>query len=328
MHTDHRMYREMLSLSAYSELTDDEQHLLQKHLESCDACRKELEELRAMKRMVSAYRPMTVGEADLQEARIERRVMLRRRTTRRSVMEDAADFVNRLFAPPVRVALAGALLLAVGFLTGSLATRTPAGSAPETGMLQTVFPAATFEKNDMQILNFRFVDRNAQTGEVEFTFDAVTPLRMRGSLNDTRVQNLLARALVSDENPGARLRAVNMIAGNAERIQGRPAVTDEVKNALITALRYDKNLGVRKQALSALQYYLPDQEAARAILDVLTKEQNTGMRIAAVNALDLAKFSGQPAGREVVRVLKKAMQSDDNNYIRIRASAALKEIQQ
>lgn len=326
---NHQIYRELLPPLAYDDLSDEDRRFIGKHLETCDACRAELAQIRSLQALVTEHRPMEMQETDLADLRVERRMLLRRHPARTRFVENVVETARLIFTPTVRTALAGAFVLVVGFVGGLLVSRSQGGaeSAP-AGLLQAAYPGAVQDRTDLQIENFRFVDRDQPSGDVEFTFDAVSPMRMRGNISDPAVQSILARALVSDDNPGARLRAVNMIAGSAEQTTHVSSMSEDVKKALITALRYDRNLGVRKEALNVLQYYLPDPEATRAILDVLTSEGNTGMRIAAINALDMSKLSGRPAGQEVLDVFRQKLQSDENNYIRIRASAALKEARQ
>jgi hypothetical protein len=137
---------------------------------------------------------------------------------------------------------------------------------------------------------------------------------------------VLARALVSDQNAGVRLRAVNMIG--TQKQTHTPVLDADVKTALITALLHDRNLGVRNEALNVLKNYLPDSIIVRAFLGVLANEKNTGLKITAINSLDLSKYGNQPMNREILDMFKNKAQSDDNNYIRIRAKLALQEVQQ
>jgi hypothetical protein len=109
---------------------------------------------------------------------------------------------------------------------------------------------------------------------------------------------------------------------------GVSGLDTEVKSALITALLHDRNLGVRKEALTVLRNYLPDPAIVRAFLDILAHEKNTGLKIAAINSLDLSKYENQPLNREILDMLKYSAQTDDNKYIRIKAKAALQEVRQ
>jgi hypothetical protein len=60
----------------------------------------------------------------------------------------------------------------------------------------------------------------------------------------------------------------------------------------------------------------------------LANEKNTGLKIAVINSLDLSQYENQPVNQEILSMFKNRVQSDDNNYIRIRAKAALQEVKQ
>ena len=108
----------------------------------------------------------------------------------------------------------------------------------------------------------------------------------------------------------------------------QPSMEKEVKSSLLAVLKYDGNPGVRKEALKALQKFPIDDDIVEGILYVLKNEKNTGMRIAAINFLDFSKLSGQSVDKDLLETLKERMQSDDNNYIRIRGNAAFQEVKQ
>jgi hypothetical protein len=57
-------------------------------------------------------------------------------------------------------------------------------------------------------------------------------------------------------------------------------------------------------------------------------DANSGLRIAAINALEDARGESLPLDPEVLKVFKQKMQSDDNNYIRLRARAVVEEMKQ
>ena len=235
--------------------------------------------------------------------------------------------LDGILAPPLQAVLGGAAILVIGIIVGYFVLKVP--SEKNLLMRQTTFAPSAMEAGKSQITNIRFLDRNTQNGEVEFTFESVTPVRIHGNINDENVQKVLARALVSDQNAGVRLRAVNMIGTQTEQKQtGAPVLDVDVKTALITALLHDRNLGVRNEALNVLKNYLPDPVIVRALLNVLANEKNTGLKITAINSLDLSKYENQPVNREILDMFKHKAQSDDNNYIRIRAKLALQEVQQ
>ena len=323
----HKQFDEWLQLSLYDELSEQERALLDNHITMCDKCRNELEDLKKLHSTLAHYKPAEVQEPLLHDARRSLRLRIHADSTQDSLRSKVKDALDKIFAPPLQIALGGIAVLALGILVGYFVFKAPLEKS--FVLHQTAAMSSAMETGESQIANVRFLDRNAQTGDVEFTFETVTPVRVRGNVNDEKLQRVLARALISDQNAGSRLRAVNMIGTQTEQKQaGAPGLDVEVRSALITVLLHDRNLGVRKEALQVLRNYLPDPVIVRAFLDVLANEKNTGLKISAINSLDLSKYENQPVNREILDMFKQKAQSDDNNYIRIRAKAALQEVQQ
>ena len=323
----HKKFEEWLQLSLYNELSEQEQTLLDNHLTICERCRDELNELKKIHATLAHHRPIVIQEPLLQDVRRNLRLRIQADSEQKSLWTKVQSALDEFLAPPLQIALGGVATLVIGILVGYFIFKLP--SEKTLVLRQTAFASSAMEAGESQITNIHFLDRNAQNGDVEFTFETITPVRIRGNVNDENVQKVLARALVSDQNAGIRLRAVNMIGTQTEQKQaGVPALDTEVKTALITALLHDRNLGVRKEAINVLKNYLPDPVIVRAFLNVLANESNTGLKITAINSLDLSKYENQPVNREILDMFKNKAQSDDNNYIRIRAKLALQEVQQ
>jgi hypothetical protein len=320
----HKQFEEWLQLSLYNELSEQEQTLLDNHLITCEGCRVELNELKNIHTTLSHRQQATIQEPLLQDARRSLRLRIQTESENNSLWAKVRALFDGILAPPLQVALGGAAILVIGILVGYFIFKLP--SEKNVVMRQTSFASSAMEAGESQITNIHFLDRNTQNGDVEFTFETMTPVRIRGNVNDENVQKVLARALVSDQNAGVRLRAVNMIG--TQKQTHTPVLDADVKTALITALLHDRNLGVRNEALNVLKNYLPDSIIVRAFLGVLANEKNTGLKITAINSLDLSKYGNQPMNREILDMFKNKAQSDDNNYIRIRAKLALQEVQQ
>jgi hypothetical protein len=323
---EHQHYKEWLLLSLYDELSNEESAALKIHLQSCTRCPKELEELKQLHATLGAYHPVAVGDTLLSESRAELRVAIRAEHTRRSWWQDAADAIAELMSPKARLAFAATAVLALGIGLGYVAFRQPGETQVEG--LQTISSQsdAAFDQGVLQITNVRFINRDEANGEVEFTFDAVTPVHIKGNANDERVQKMLARAILTEKNVGTRLRAVNFIGDQQKDQIAPPKVNKEVKEALISALKFDSNLGVKKEALRILQKYLPDPDVTNAIIYILKYVNNTGLKIAAINSLDMSKFN-QP-NQDLLAMLQEKVDTDENSYVRIKAKAALKEARQ
>ena len=323
----HKQFEEWLRLSLYNELSDQEQELFTHHLQTCERCRMELMELKKIHATMALRKRIAISEPMLQDARRNLRLRIQADSEKITLWMKLKSMLDEFLSPPLQVAFGGAATLAIGILVGYFIFKMP--SENNLHLRQTAFATSAIEAGESQVTNIHFIDRNAQNGDVEFTFETVTPVHIRGNVNDENIQKVLARALVSNQNAGVRLRALNMIGTQSEQKQiGIPELDAEVKNALITALLHDRNLGVRKEAINVLKNYLPDPVIVRAFLAVLANEKNTGLKITVINSLDLTKYENQPMSREILDMFKNKAQSDDNNYIRIKAKLALQEVQQ
>jgi len=322
----HKQFEEWLQLSFFDELNEEQVSELNRHLSVCEQCRNEQLELKKLLGTMPQRTSVASQEMLLQDARRSLRLRMYSDLTQQSLWDRIKAALDKLIAPQLQVTLGSAAMFAVGILGGYFIFHSP--TVQSSAFLQSSTTSSMMEAGESQVTNVQFLDRNTQTGEVNFTFITVTPAHIRGNINDDHVQKVLARALVSDQNIGTRLRAINMIGTQFDQTMQRsiPLVAD-VKSALISALLHDRNLGVRREAFSALRNHLPDTTIIRAFLSVMANEKNTGLKIAAINSLDVSKFENQSLNREILEMLKQKAQSDDNNYIRIKAKIALQEVQ-
>ena len=315
----HDDYRDLVLLSASGAIDADAREVLERHLRTCDRCRKEFDELKNLHRAIVEHgRGIEPDERLLGEARQELRVALRNERARGPAWFGWFD--AGMIAPAYRFALGAAFTLALGLLLGRWIF-TPAAS-PQALPVAILSPAggAVPEEEETKITNVRFVGHGKGNGEIEFTFDAVTPVRMRGSIDDPKIQKVLTHAMLNEENPGVRLKAVNAI--NRQGVGSQDA---ETKFALIKAMEMDANVGVRKEALNALRRLPFDDAIKKALLHALMNDGNPGLRVAAINALDSARSSALGVDSDMLEVLKQKAETDDNNYIRVKARAVIQE---
>jgi hypothetical protein len=315
----HDNYRDLVLLSASGGIDADAQDVLERHLRTCDRCRKEHDELHKLHLALVAHgRGIEPDEHLLSEARQELRVALRNERARRPAWFGWLD--TGMITPVWRFAIGTAFTLALGMLLGR-SVFTPAGSQQPLPVA-ALSPAggAHPEEEETRITNVHFVDDGKGTGEIEFTFDAVTPVRMRGSIDDPKIQKVLTHAMLNEENPGIRLKAVNAI--NRQGVSSQDA---ETKFALIKAMEMDANAGVRKEALNALRRLPFDDAIKKALLHALMTDSNPGLRVAAINALDSARTSAVGVDSDILEVLRQKAATDDNNYIRVKARAVILE---
>src|SRR5207253_433169 len=90
-----------------------------------------------------------------------------------------------------------------------------------------------------------------------------------------------------------------------------------VREALIYALRYDSNPGVRLKALEGLGPYVKDDVRVRdVVLQALMSDSNQGVRNQAIHLLEPCK-----ADSSVRSVFQRLAENDQNQYIRSLAAA-------
>jgi hypothetical protein len=320
----HEQYRERVELMYYDELEAAERKDVEAHLRECKECRAWHDELKKLHGVLAQYTPVEVTDRLLFEARDQLISAMRDKGARTSLLDRIRDFLAGSLVPNYKIALGGVLTIALGFSLGYVAFKPGSAQSPSLPIpLQAVGQSPEFDKGEGQIANVRDIATDPKSGEVEFMFDAVMPVHMKGSVNDPKIQQVLAHAILSEENPGVRLRTVNAIA--SERVE-RP--DSEVRDILIMAAVSDQNAGVRMEALKALDQFPMDEKIKKTYLDVLKHDNNSAIRIAAINALASSKVETSGRDKEFMDVLKQRMQTDNNDYIRLRAKAVLQENKQ
>ncbi|HEX9613920.1 MAG TPA: HEAT repeat domain-containing protein [Bacteroidota bacterium] len=322
---DHEQYKEWIQLLVYDELKSDEQASLDQHMAGCTECRAELQELRNLKALLSKAPGFHVSDSLLEEARQELRAALRIERSRISLWDRITGRLDDLFSPLGKVALSGVAMLTVGFLAGYLVF----SSAPAGNALQAVSDDTEVERGEARITNVRFDDSDPADGEIEFTFEAVSPVRIKGNPNDAAVQSVLMKALMTEENPGVRLRTVSAITSQIQIGGNVPSDADnDVKRALVDAMKFDPNPGVRKEAMQALKRFPFDDAIKDGLLYVLSHDKSEGLRVEAINSLGTARDQIKASDEKLLETLQRRMETDNNRYVRQQARAVLQEVRQ
>lgn len=320
----HAKWEEWLELSQYGELSDADQRALDSHLEDCDQCRAYQAELDRFRMVMEQAAPARPGETDLLDARAKlwSNLTLGRAENRFSGgwvsrFVDGLQGLTNSVLPQYRTVLAGALLLVIGLAGGYFLAfqgdRTLGFAAP--GMGQTDL----LTNDDVAISNVRFVDSDVPDGTLGLRFEAVRPVQIIGPIDDPEIQRVLTFAVLNEQNPGVRLRAVNAVSAS-ERLH----LDHEIRDALITALKTDSNAGVRGEAFNALARYPFDEEIRDATIHTLVFDENPALRINAINRLQEqvpASFDEQ-----LESVLRTRMVLDENAYIRTKARTVLSNL--
>ncbi len=317
----HQDLKSMLVLSLYGELNDGERFLLAEHLKECVRCRRELADLQQFHSYLGADEASEPPPELLFQARHSLWSALdssASTTSRPRLAGRLAGWLHPLSSSGNRPSgtwlspvLSGAAMLALGLLCGFWIFSSGADGGEGLQPLDT--PG---------IANIRFLESDPDEQEVELVYDEVRPVRLKGNVDDQAIRRVLTHAAVHERNPGIRLAAVNRLGENLEALP-----VGLIKQTLVVSLQTDENDGVRKRALEALQRLPFDADVQRAYLYVLQYDPNPGMRVAVINALELAALDGMNVAPDLLEVLKERTTADDNDYVRIRSQSFLRQVE-
>jgi hypothetical protein len=282
-----------LTLYLYGELEFEQEEQIERHLTGCEACRGELEKLRAFHAAMDKQETEPSPEL-LRACRRE----LRARTT---AMREAAEntfwarirrFVTATVPSAAFLRPVGALaLVAVGFTGGRLWDESRAVNEPLA-------------------MRVRNLTAN-ENGAVDLIVEEVRHKKLTGRLDDERIRNMLLTAATDPSDPGLRARTLDVLKEQAEQ--------SDVRRALLRALAWDSNPGVRLKAIEALRPVSRDPETRRVLAQVLLEDENPGVRTLAVDLLT--------NGVEIddIGALQEVIVRESNPYIRQKTLKALRE---
>jgi hypothetical protein len=142
-------------------------------------------------------------------------------------------------------------------------------------------------------------------------YNQLVPQRIEGSLDDPAIRQLLMLASENSTSTGVRDDSVGLMAAECKAGHGCQKAAG-IRDALMVALRYDKNAGVREKALEGLEPYVAEDVRVRdAVLEALMNDGDPRIRTAAINILTPVE-----ADTSVRQVLYSVSNSDSNPQIR------------
>jgi hypothetical protein len=331
---NHERFKEWLYLSVFDELGEDETHLLAEHVVSCEECQQEREEIVRMLESITASGAGEPSEEMLQSAQRSLRAALWKEslvhTTRRDpARREPLSVLSRWFGAGrreldgavrggwlggYRAGLAAAAMVSFGFVIGYLTFDRlhPVSPVPQERQVA--------DGPYSGISNIHFLDADAADGEVDIIYDQIRPMRLKTRMDDQRLREVLAYALLKGENPGVRLKAINAFETN--KSASPPA---DMKQAFLEALNSDPNAGVRLQALLVLRRLPFDEDIKSTLLFVLSHDENPGIRIAAMNYLAEIAIDGIIPEQEMYDILNTRMTADRNNSVQNGPSTHIEE---
>ena len=295
---NHEWVKENAALYVYDEMSDGDRHELEQHLERCAECRAEIEALRSFKMTMASDAVPEPSPNLLAASRMRLQEALETATQSSGWSRFAFDFAGWLQQVKLSPALTVAILI-IGFAGGTMTTYTML----KKGMTN---PGVTTPGDPSQaaIADIRGIVQEPNTNKVHINYDTLQPATKEGSLDDPAIQQLLLFAARNNTNSGNRIDAVNLLSQKPD--------DSKVREALIYALRYDRNVDVRLKSLEALRPFVKQDVGVRdAMLEALLGDSNPGVR---VQALNVVKSVRQDAS--VRAVLAQLAEKDQNAFIK------------
>jgi hypothetical protein len=286
--------KDNIVLYLYDELPDDSRFEFEQHVQRCLSCRADLESSREFKSTMAALPVEEISPNFLTSNRMELQEALEHAQPShggwRMFIFDFAGWMNQVKLAP---ALTAALLI-IGFAGGTVTTYR---------IVKTPQPVTVQEPSPNIAAIESISASQSDSNKVIIKYDALTPQTTEGDINDPKIQRLLLMAARAARNSDVQLGSIDILKSRPE--------DDAVREALVYALRYDKNPGVRLKALDGLKSYVKgDQHVRDAVLDALLHDSNAGVRTEAISLLDPVKADSSV--REALQVLATR---DQNKYI-------------
>jgi hypothetical protein len=302
-------------LYVYGELPDDARYELEQHLERCTNCTADLESTRKFHATVSEFAVDDPTPNLLASSRMRLQEALE--TTQQGAFWQRLIFNPAAWLQQIRFSPAlAAVILIVGFAGGVAATYRVVSDRGLTNLGSTnLGQGQTAQPTEASIGGIQSITQEPGN-QVSIKYNTISTQQTQGSLGDQRIQQLLLFAARNNYNSGLRMDSVDLLTQ-------QPA-NPNVREALIYALRYDSNPGVRLKALEGLGSSVKDDVRVRdSVLEALMSDSNPGVRTQALHLIEPVR-----ADSSVRIVLQKLAQSDHNTYIRSQAKTLVAQLPQ
>lgn len=314
-----------IALAVYGEISDDANHQLEQHLRECEDCRRDMQAMRGFKTTMSLYPVEDPPAAMLAQARMRLEEALDNIPHGSWLVRLSQLFIRsagRLRAAPVMASLLLLAGLSIGGYGGYRAGQKAHDAEQSKLVLNLGQPPAVVEDNPAQIANVSGITRDPNSDIVKVNYNKLVPETMQGTPDDPRIRQLLLLGTQNHLNAGVRDDSVDLLAHECRN--GRQCDGGPVRNALMVALRYDKDSRVRLKALDGLQPYVAEDMRVRdAVLETLMKDSDPQVRSEAINLIEPVESDSS-----VREVLHTVAAQDDNPQIRTVSRQVLQQLPQ
>jgi HEAT repeats len=309
--------RERMVTAAYGELPDELVHEFELHVAGCEACQLERRQVMALKVLADLHPVEEPGPNLVARARLKLDEALDTLPPKRWYERLGQRIVNNFSS--LQAAPGAALLLLVagggaGVLGGYEFAQGRAAHA--VTIAQAAVPASqtTLAAGEMPqmatVAGISSIVRQPNSETVDVSYNQLVPRRVEGSLDDPAIRQLLMMASENAASPVVRDDSVALLA--AECKAGHSCQPTGIREALMVALRYDRNAKVRQKALEGLEPYVAEDVRVRdSVLEALLNDGDPGVRTEAINLLAPVE-----ADMTVRQVLYSVSNSDEDSQIR------------
>ena len=331
-------FHEKVLLAAYGELPDDQTHALSLHLAGCSPCREEQEQLLALKTLSAAHPVLEPTPNLVARSRTRLEDALDALPPKRWY-DRVADWMTRTAAGLQAAPVAACLLLVAGAGLGSLGgfefsqrhAANGAGASPSvptaevSAPVTTPAPHAAGPVSTGEVASVSAIVRQPNSNLVEVSFNQVQPRRVKGTLEDPQIRQLLMLASQNAASPGVRDDSVGLLAAECRSghgCEGKGVPNTDIRDALMVSLRYDRSTTVRRKALDGLQPFVgEDMQVRNAVLEALLNDPDAQIRSTAISMLEPVD-----ADTSVRQVLSTVALSDQNSHIRNASRLVLRRV--
>jgi HEAT repeats/Putative zinc-finger len=326
------------------EVSEKERKQIEAHLANCESCSLQLAEERHLQEALVAG-PQTADELDASGVLLAQ------------CRSELAESLDDMAAPPLREhwhpfgwarrwmalrpVLSGGALVLVGLIAGArmvplLSTGSGDNYRGQTVSVVAKKPLTADQLDKLVVGGINFVPAsNGNSPTLTLNASAEQPFVLSGNVDDSEMRQVLTYVVENGErfDAGVRLDCLDALKARAR--------DEEVRRALLTAARKDRNPAVRMRALESLRDAAADDAVRQTLLDALEHDSNSGVRVEAVNLLvrsleptspgiqvtpQVTQVEEDPSVERVIRALEQLQRRDPNRYVRLRSAAALRQI--
>jgi len=325
----------LLIYYACEEATREERAAVEQHVGECANCAAMLAVELRLQQMLATM-PQSADELDLAGE-----LLAQCRSELAEALDDSRDhvklglqsqgFLARCFAwcrmeMAVHPAMGAAFFVLLGLAVGRVM---PAGSngTQQAGLIptSTVYASPRISDQELQNMNvsgiYSVPGQAAGTQTIEVHVRTMTPMVVTGGPDDSDVKRVLSYVMANSQrfDSDVRMDSVDVLRGRTN--------DEDIRRVLCASSLHDANPGVRLRALEALHGFEQDETVRDTLLDALMHDTNPGVRIEAVNELRATVEAGKAtADPRIARVLRDLSEHDSNNYVRLQAAAAIRNL--